>query len=104
MIGTLLRKVTRRPRPPKPLSNLEVTVFTRASCGCCEKALDVLRPFEARYGFRVELVDVDSDPALAEAHGRFVPVVTIDGKVRFRGKVNPVLLERLLQAQALESR
>ena len=33
-------------------------------------------------------------------HGTSVPVVAIDGKVRFRGVVNPVLLERLLKAEA----
>lgn len=29
---------------------------------------------------------------------QFVPVVALNGKVRFRGQVNPVLLERLLRA------
>ena len=66
------------------------------------RRLDVLRPFQARYGFSLDLIDVDTDPALTEAHGRFVPVVAVNGKVRFRGQVNPVLLERLLQAQTSE--
>ena len=34
-----------------------------------------------------------------KAHGLSVPVVAIDGKIRFRGVVNPVLLERLLAAR-----
>jgi hypothetical protein len=29
-----------------------------------------------------------------------VPVVTVNGKVRFRGVVNPHLLKRLLRAEA----
>jgi hypothetical protein len=29
-----------------------------------------------------------------------VPVVLINGKVRFRGQVNPVLLARLLRAES----
>jgi hypothetical protein len=29
-----------------------------------------------------------------------VPVVAVNGKVRFRGKVNPVLLNRLLEAES----
>jgi len=40
-----------------------------------------------------------ADPALAERYGLTVPVVAVDGKVRFKGVVNPVLLERLLAAQ-----
>jgi predicted thioredoxin/glutaredoxin len=60
----------------------------------------VIEPRRLRHGFRVEEVDVDSDPKLAEAYGTSVPVVAVDGKVRFRGKVEPVLLDRLLQAEA----
>lgn len=41
-------------------------------------------------------VDIDQDPRLRERFDQCVPVVEIDGKIRFRGKVNPVLLDRLL--------
>ena len=40
------------------------------------------------------------DAELRALHGDWVPVVTVDGKVRFRGGVNPRLLERLLRAEA----
>jgi glutaredoxin len=89
-----------RRRRPADASHLAFTVYTRAQCGCCHKALDLLDDYRRRYGFTVQAVDVDSDPALAEAHGAFVPVVAVDGKVRFRGVVNPVLLDRLLEAQS----
>ena len=44
-----------------------------------------------------QLVDIDSDPRLVEHYDCCVPVVVIDGKVRFRGGVNEVLLRRLLR-------
>jgi len=78
---------------------LTFTVYTRASCGCCDKALAVLRSFQYSNSFTIETVDVDSDPALAAAHGGSVPVVALNGKVRFRGVVNPVLLKRLLKTE-----
>lgn len=100
---TLLRRLA-RPGPtstPTPrLDGLRVTVYTRAQCCCCHKALDLLREYQGRHGFTIEEVDVDSDRALAEAHGLSVPVVAFDGKVRFRGVVNPVLLDRLLAAES----
>ena len=49
-----------------------------------------------RYGLRPELIDIDSDPQLRERYTTCVPVVIIDGKERFRGRVNEVLLRRLL--------
>ncbi len=38
-----------------------------------------------KHGFTLTAVDVDADPALAEQYGECVPVVAIDGKVRFPG-------------------
>jgi glutaredoxin len=89
-----------RPRRRSNLSHLKVTVYTRAQCCCCHKALDLLREYERRYGFTVETVDVDGDPHLVEQFNESVPVVTVNGKIRFKGVVNPVLLERLLLAES----
>jgi hypothetical protein len=50
---------------------------------------------QRRWGYSLEKVDVDTDPALVAEHGLHVPVVAVNGKVRFRGIVNAVLLRRL---------
>ena len=45
-------------------------------------------------------VEAAADAAeLVALYGEQVPVVTVDGKVRFRGGVNRVLLQRLLEAE-----
>jgi glutaredoxin len=72
-------------------------MYTRAGCHLCDEARAQLENAQKEHGFALELVDVDSDPELREAHGDCVPVVLVDGKVRFRGRVNPVLLRRLLR-------
>ena len=69
-----------------------VEVFSRPGCHLCDDAEELL----ARYGLRPERVDIDADPALRERYTNCVPVVVIDGKERFRGRVNEVLLRRLL--------
>jgi glutaredoxin len=82
------------------LDHLHFVVYTRPGCHLCEVAWDQLRRERRRYGFRLAAVNVDTDPTLAERYGTCVPVVTVNGKVRFRGVVNPVLLRRLLRASA----
>lgn len=79
-------------------SPLHFVLYTRAGCHLCEDAVVLLEKARRRHGFRLEIRDVDPDPDLVAAHGNCVPVVTVNGKVRFRGKVNPVLLDRLLRA------
>jgi len=75
----------------------QVTVYTRQGCTCCDKALAELEKAGRRFQLNISLVDVDTDPALAAEHGLHVPVVAIDGKVRFKGQINPVLLKRILK-------
>ena len=75
-----------------------IIMYTRKGCHLCETAWDLLVAEQRRHGFALEKVDVDTDPALAAEHGLHVPVVVVNGQVRFRGVVNAVLLRRLFTA------
>jgi glutaredoxin len=95
-MSSLLTNLFRR--PPRT-EHLTFTVYTRAQCCCCHKALDVLKDAQQRFGFTIEEVDVDGDPNLVAHFDTEVPVVALNGKVRFRGVVEPALLDRLLLAE-----
>jgi len=82
------------------LRSLQVVLYTRQGCHLCEEAVLQLQASRRRWGFDLAITDVDADPQLAAEYGDCVPVVTVNGKVRFRGRVNHVLLERLLRASA----
>jgi glutaredoxin len=69
-----------------------VVLYTRAGCHLCEEAEQML----AEHGLRPTIVDIDASLALRERFDTCVPVVEIDGKIRFRGRVNAVLLRRIL--------
>lgn len=71
---------------------MQVTLYTRQGCHLCDDAAALLQ----RHGLSPRLVDIDLDPALRERFTTCVPVVEIDGRVRFRGRVNEVLLRRVL--------
>lgn len=92
---SLLNRLVRRPKA----MTIAVTIYSRQECGCCEKAKAVLEPFRRKYHLLIETIDIDTDPELVAKHGLSVPVVEIDGKVRFKGVVNPVLLKRLLDSR-----
>jgi glutaredoxin len=79
--------------------DLHFVLYTRAGCHLCDDAWQLLARQQSRYGFRLETRDVDAAPELCRAHGDWVPVVTVNGQVRFRGRVNEVLLRRLLEAR-----
>ncbi len=78
--------------PASQNSTHEVTVYTRHGCHLCEEAETVL----VAHGLTPQSVDIDAHPELRERYTNCVPVVVIDGRERFRGRVDPVLLRRLL--------
>jgi glutaredoxin len=74
----------------------DIVLYTRAGCHLCDDARDLLR----QYGLEPRLIDIDADAALRQRYTTCVPVVAINGKERFRGRVNEVLLRRLLAAES----
>ena len=73
-------------------------MYTRQGCHLCDAAWQVLSEGQRQWGFELVAVDVDSAEELVQRDGDCVPVVVIDGQVRFRGRVNKVLLDRLMRA------
>jgi len=71
---------------------MKVTLYTRSGCHLCDQAVIDL----AAHGLVPEQIDIDANESLREQFDSCVPVVEIDGKIRFRGRVDPVLLRRLL--------
>ena len=65
----------------------------RAKAVICAK-----KPSEyySRYGLLPSILDIDTDPGLRERFDTCVPVIEIDGKIRFRGRVDEVLLRRIV--------
>jgi hypothetical protein len=74
-----------------------VLLYTRAECGLCEEAAALLTAYRD-YLPPVSEIDIDADPDLTSKFDTCVPVVEIDGKVRFRGRVNEMLLRRLIES------
>lgn len=84
------------PKRRRRAASLQFLVYTRQGCHLCAEAWALLQQEQACHGFALQAVDVDSSAELVKQHGECVPVVLVDGKVRFRGRINPVLLKRLL--------
>ncbi len=69
-----------------------VVLYTRRGCHLCDDAAALL----ARHGLAFDSVDVDQDAELRARYDECVPVVVIDGRERFRGRIDELLLRRLL--------
>ncbi|MEY3172918.1 MAG: hypothetical protein RLZZ436_831 [Planctomycetota bacterium] len=75
-------------------------LFTRRDCKLCDEALETLLQFQHALP-SIDVVDIDGDPQLVRQFGESIPVVEIDGRVRFRGRVDWRLLQRMIEAAEL---
>jgi glutaredoxin len=73
-----------------------VVVYTRARCGLCHRAEELVAR-EARRA-AVRLVDVDSDDELVTRYGVRVPVVVVDGVEVAELEVAPGTVRRAVRA------
>ena len=74
------------------MSSFSATLYSRDNCPLCDEAYEILD----KYGFSIETIDISRDSELLHKYEMCIPVVEIDGKVRFRGKINEVLLRRII--------
>jgi hypothetical protein len=101
VIGAMLTWRTDHPRtdwrPEQEGRRFQTAVFyTKAGCHLCDEALQLLLQY-GRYLPEIAEVDIDGDSKLAKKYGNCVPVVELDGRVRFRGHINEALLQRLIE-------
>jgi len=76
-------------------------VLSREGCGLCEDMLRELAELERAQSIPpVSIVDVDSDPELAQQFGVKVPVLLLDGSVICHYTLNSNELLRLVRRPA----
>jgi thiol-disulfide isomerase/thioredoxin len=56
-----------------------LVLYGRTWCHLCDDMRVALEPFAAAAGARVDVIDVDSDPALVALYDELVPVLVCDG-------------------------
>lgn len=78
----------------EPNRNHEVVLYSRHGCHLCEAAQMLL----TNLGLSPAVVDIDTDASLRNRFDSCIPVVEIDGRIRFRGRVEPRLLRRIIRS------
>lgn len=74
----------------------QLILYTRDGCKLCDEAEELIEAY-GRWLPSITPVNIESDPKLVEQYGTCVPVVTLDGRVRFRGRIHEALLRRLIE-------
>ena len=77
---------------------MTLVLYSRPGCHLCDDARAVIE----RVGAPYEEIDIETDDALHAAYLERIPVVTLDGEVRFEYFVDEAALRRLLSKVAVD--
>jgi glutaredoxin len=95
----MFRRLLARLRGRAPL---RLTLYTRADCPLCDEMKAELAHFRGGPAFELEEVDIARDPELEARHGLSIPVLAIEGRPAFKGRLSAAELRRKLERRARE--
>jgi glutaredoxin len=78
----------------------EVLLYTRKDCCLCDEMKAAVRAVAEKIPLRIEEIDVDRTPELAERYGSEVPVLFINGRKAFKYRVTAEELAKRLKREA----
>jgi Glutaredoxin-like domain (DUF836) len=67
---------------------LELVLYTRKACPLCDEMKQEIARAGLSEAHALREIDIDSDLALVELYDRSIPVLTIDGRVAFKGRLS----------------
>ncbi len=75
-----------------------IEIMTKKECCLCDAVKETVQRTIADYPARLQLTDIESDPALFERYKEKIPVVLINGEESFVYKVRESVLRKKLDA------
>ncbi|MGZ8372842.1 MAG: glutaredoxin family protein [Rhodoplanes sp.] len=73
-----------------------LTVYSRSYCHLCDDMIAGLRALQARFHFRLEVLDVDAEAALESRYGEDVPVLAHGARELCRHRLDSALVSDYL--------
>jgi thiol-disulfide isomerase/thioredoxin len=93
----LIRRLANRPRSTAPIS---VTLWGKADCCLCDRALVILEKLAREYPLQIDKRDITTDPSTYERLRFVIPVVEIERGPRFEGKITEYWLRQALDRRS----
>lgn len=79
---------------------MTLTLMFREYCHLCHQMRDALKPFQAAFGFDVEIVEIDDFPELEARYNELVPVLLHGNTEICHWHLDEAALRTYLAAQA----
>ena len=80
------------------MSAPHLVLYSKSDCSLCDEMKRVIEDVRGDCVCTLEVVDIETDPALMERYGYEIPVLLIDGRKAFKYRTDARALRRRLRA------
>jgi len=77
-------------------NSIRVTIYSKDECCLCDKAKAIVEKVARDYPLEIEMFDITGDREIFEKYKYLIPVIAINGEVKFISKVSELWLRREL--------
>jgi len=78
---------------------IALTLYSRPGCHLCDVMKETITRVAQEVAFRLEEVDISTDPALEARYGQEIPVLLVEGKKVAKYRIAEDELRRVLRAR-----
>ncbi len=71
--------------------------YTKPDCPLCEKAFVIIKKTQSQINFEIDIKNITLDQNLFDRYCFDIPVIEIDGVMRFKGRVSEEELKAALR-------
>ena len=76
---------------------VKLTLYSKKECHLCDAAKKELNDLRKELSFSITEVDIEKDLTANEKYRRLIPVIEMDGKVIFTGRIDREKLKNALR-------
>jgi hypothetical protein len=77
-----------------------LTLYSKPGCHLCDEMKHVIEAVSSRVPLTLDVVDISTDPELAQRYGLEIPVLLIEGKKAAKYRISEGELEEKLRRRA----
>jgi len=79
---------------------LKLTLYSKKECHLCDIAKNELDDLGNEIAFLITEVDIEKDPEVFEKYKHLIPVIEMDGKVIFTGRIDREKLKNAVKKKS----
>ena len=84
-------------------TGLTLCIYSRPQCHLCDDLITALKPWQSRYGFRLDVINIDEDESLTERFAARIPVLAHGDREICQYYIDEAAVQTFFESMSLQN-